>query len=325
LISVSCKKETVEDDSFVIEYPQGFPEMNIPSDNQLTKSRVNLGKKLFFEQILSKDSTVSCASCHLQQFAFAEDTPLSTGVHGRIGQRNTPTLTNIGYAEIFFMDGGVPTMELQILAPIENPDEMDLAIPEAVSRLAAIPLYNELAQKAYGRDFDAFVLTRALASYERTLISGNSKYDQQIYQGKNVFNSSESSGYQLFLDKGCDNCHTGVNLTDNDFHNVGLYEDYFDQGRKRVTTLDEDDGKFKTPTLRNIELTSPYMHDGSISTLEDLVDFLDTGGETHVNKSSLIQPLNLTAQEKIDLVNFLKTFTDTEFINDERHGIFYEY
>lgn len=325
LIISACKKDVVEDDTFVLDQPEGFPAMNIPSDNQLTKSRVNLGKKLFFDQRLSEDSTVSCASCHLQQFAFADDFQISPGVHGNLGFRNTPTLTNIGYADVFFMDGGVPTLELQVLAPIENPDEMNLTMPEAVSRMQAIPEYQELARKAYGRSFDAFVLTRAIAAFERTLVSGNSRYDQHFLQGKNVLNSSELNGYQLFLDKGCADCHSGVNFTDNDFHNVGLYQNYTDIGRKRVTTLDADEGKFKTPNLRNVELTAPYMHDGSVQTLEDLIDFLDTGGENHPNKSSLIQPLNLTAQEKTDLINFLKTLTDTEFINNEKHSIFYEY
>lgn len=315
----------MHNDIFDLSYPIGFPHMLIPTDNQLTKSRVNLGKKLFFETRLSEDSTVSCATCHLQQFAFADDKVLSPGVGGAVGFRNAPTLANIGYADIFFMDGGVPTLELQVLDPIENPVEMNLPIPHAVDRIKAIPEYQKMAQEAYGREFDAFVLTRAIAAYERTLISGNSKYDQQVLQGQNVFTASELNGYQLFLDKGCANCHSGVNFTDYDFHNVGLYQNYSDIGRKRVTTLDADEGKFKTPTLRNIELTAPYMHDGSLTTLEEVVDFLNTGGENHPNKSSLIQPLNLTNQEKTDLVNFLKTLTDWDFIQNEKHSLFYTY
>ncbi|MCB0479036.1 MAG: c-type cytochrome, partial [Crocinitomicaceae bacterium] len=306
-VFVACQKGEIKDDTFVLDYPQGFPTMDIPSDNQLTKSRVNLGKKLFYETRLSEDSTVSCASCHVQQLGFAENKVLSAGVHGNTGFRNTPTLTNIGYAELFFMDGGVPTLELQVLAPISNPDEMNLEIPDAVNRMKAIPEYQKMAQEAYGRDFDAFVLTRAIAAYERTLISGNSPYDQHFLQGKNVLNASELNGYQLFVDKGCVNCHSGFNFTDNDFHNVGLYLNYTDIGRKRVTTLDADEGKFKTPTLRNVELTAPYMHDGSLATLEDVVEFLNTGGEAHPNKSTFIQPMNLTSQEKTDLVNFLRS------------------
>ncbi len=321
----SCNKEEVKDDSFVLEQPEGFPAMQIPSDNQLTKSRVNLGKKLFFDKRLSEDSTVSCASCHLQPMGFADNFQISPGVHGNLGFRNTPTLTNIGYAEIFFMDGGVPTLELQVLNPIENPDEMNMPVPQAIERMAAIPEYQQMALEAYDRPFDAFVLTRAIAAYERTLVSGNSKFDQEVYQGKNVFSQSEQNGYQLFLDKGCADCHSGFNFTDNDFHNIGLYEIYTDIGRKRVTILDSDEGKFKTPTLRNVELTAPYMHDGSLASLEEVVDFLNTGGETHVNKSSLIQPLNLTVSEKADLVAFLKTLTDWDFVNNEKHGIYYTY
>lgn len=323
---LSCNKEQPStDDSFSLDRPEGFPEMNIPSENQLTKSRVNLGKKLFFDKTLSEDSTVSCATCHLQEKAFADNFVISPGVHGNLGFRNTPTLVNIGYAELFFMDGGVPTLELQVLAPIENPDEMNLPIPHAVDRLAAIPEYQDMAQAAYGRAFDAFVLTRAISAFERTLISGNSKYDQQIHQGKNVFTTSEQNGYQLFLDKGCDACHSGINLTDNEFHNIGLYSSYIDIGRKRVTLVNEDEGKFKTPTLRNVELTAPYMHDGSLATLEDVVDFFDTGGHAHTNKSMLVQPLNLSNQEKLDLINFLKTFTDWDFVNDLRHHEYYVY
>lgn len=325
LIFLSCQKDEEDSDAFEMIYPEGFPQMQIPTDNQLTKSRVNLGKKLFFDTRLSLDSTVSCATCHIQEYGFADHFSISPGINGALGFRNTPTLANIGYAESFFMDGGVPTLELQVLAPIENPDEMNLPVPHAVDRMANIPEYQMLAQEAYGRTFDAFVLTRAIAAYERTLISGNSKFDRYYYKGENVFSTSELNGYQLFLDKGCVDCHSGFNFTDNAFYNVGLYTNYTDIGRKRVTTLDEDEGKFKTPTLRNVELNSPYMHDGSLSSLEEVIDHFDSGGKVHANKSSKISALNLTSTEKQDLIHFLKTLTDSEFLHNEKHGIFYEY
>jgi cytochrome c peroxidase len=284
--------------------------------------RVALGKQLFFDKRLSRDSTVSCGSCHFQQHAFADFNQLSTGIDNRKGFRNSPTLVNLGYHPYFFFDGGVPTLELQILAPIEDENEMDFSVPAVIDRLKNDAAIQELSQLAYGRSFDPFVLTRSISAFQRTLISGNSRYDQFYYQGKSsALNDSEKRGMDLFFSNktNCSTCHSGFNFTNYDFANIGLYEFYADSGRTRITLNPADRGKFKTPTLRNIAVTAPYMHDGSINTLEAVIEHFNSGGKNHPSKDTLIKPLNLTATERTDLVNFLKALTDEEFLSNLKY------
>jgi len=321
--SFSCKKEKPDDilinKPYLLEYPTGFQPMNFPEGNELTTLRVALGKQLFFDKRLSRDSTVSCGSCHFQQHAFADFNQLSTGIDNREGFRNSPTLVNLGYHPYFFFDGGVPTLELQILAPIEDENEMDFSVPAVIDRLKNDAAIQELSQLAYGRSFDPFVLTRSIAAFERTLISGNSRFDQYYYQGKSsALNDSEKRGMELFFSNktNCSTCHSGFNFSNYDFTNIGLYEFYADSGRTRITLDPADRGKFKTPTLRNIAVTAPYMHDGSLNTLEVVIEHFNSGGKNHPSKDTLIKPLNLTATEKTDLVNFLKALTDDEFLNN---------
>lgn len=323
LFSFSCKKEKHEDiivnQPYLLQYPVGFQPMNFPSGNELTTLRVALGKQLFFDKRLSRDSTIACASCHFQQHAFADFNQLSIGIENRKGFRNSPTLVNLGYHPYFFFDGGVPTLELQILAPIEDVNEMDFSVPGVVERLKDDAEIQQLSQLAYGRSFDPFVLTRSIAAFERTMISGNSRFDQYYYQGKtNALNDSEKRGMDLFFSNktNCSNCHAGFNFTNYEFANIGLYETYTDSGRTRITLSTADRGKFKTPTLRNIAVTAPYMHDGNINTLEEVIAHFNSGGKNHPSKDVLIKPLNLTTTEKTDLVNFLKTLTDDEFLNN---------
>jgi cytochrome c peroxidase len=220
---------------------------------------------------------------------------------------------NIGYHHAFFADGGIPTLELQVIAPIENPVEMDLPIDSAIERLTKDALYIELFEEAYERKPDLFSLIRAIACYERSLLSGNSSYD--LYQqGKMQLTDSELKGMQLFFSDSlnCSKCHEGFNFTHFSFENNGLYKEYKDQGRQRVTVRPQDEGKFKVPTLRNIQLTAPYMHDGSLSTLDTVIDHYAQGGKHHKNQSELIQGFTLSTQNKTDLINFLNTLTDTE-------------
>ncbi len=318
----SCKTKPIDipnDMPYVLNYPAGFSAMNIPSGNELTVKRIELGRLLFFDNRLSADSTVSCGSCHLRQHAMADDKALSIGINGRVGMRNAPSLANVGYHPNFFKDGGATTLETQILAPIEDENEMGFSVPDALNRLKQIPQYAQLAQIAYGRDFDAFVLTRAIAAFERTMLSGNSRFDQYYHQGKtNALNESEKRGMNLFFSERaqCSGCHSGFDFSDYSFKNIGLYEMYADSGRERVTLNPLDKGKFKTPSLRNVEVTAPYMHDGSVNTLEEVVEHFNSGGKNHPNKDALMQPLGLSAQEKNDLVNFLKSLTDHDFLNN---------
>lgn len=323
LFLFSCRKDKSEDLSlnqpYLLQYPEGFEPMNIPEGNELTNLRISLGKKLFFDKRLSKDSTVSCGSCHFQQHAFADFNKLSTGIENRKGFRNSPTLANLGYHPYFFFDGGVPTLELQILAPIEDVNEMNFSVPGVVERLKNDTEIQQLSQLAYGRNFDPFVLTRSIAAFERTMISGNSRFDQYYYQGKSsALNDSEIRGMNLFFSNktNCSTCHSGFNFTNYEFKNIGLYEIYADSGRTRISLNPADRGKFKTPTLRNIAVTAPYMHDGSLNTLEEVVEHFNSGGKNHENKDALVKPLNLTSTEKTDLVNFLKALTDEEFLKN---------
>ncbi len=320
LFSTSCKP--VEDDLLDRPYnlvlPAGFPTMSIPADNQLTEVRIELGKMLFFDKALSRDSSVSCGSCHLQSHAFSDVVNISSGIEGRKGMRNSPPLFNLGYHPYFFFDGGVPTLELQVLAPVQDVNEMDHEFPFAVQRLAQNPAYQKMAQIAYKRDFDAFVLTRAIGAFERTLVSGNSTYDKYNNGNSSALNESAKRGLALFTSErlSCSGCHSGFNFTDYSFQNNGLYLQYPDSGRMRVTTLPEDRDKFKVPSLRNIALTAPYMHDGSIATLPEVVEHYNNGGAANPNKDPRIKPLTLTSQEKSDLLEFLYSLTDNDFITN---------
>lgn len=318
----ACEKDTQTDTDkpYVLQIPAGFPVPEIPNDNLLTEKRVQLGNLLFFDRALSADSTVACASCHLQSLAFSDGKALSSGVHGALGFRNAPSLGNVAYHPYFLRDGGVSTLEQQVFVPVGDTREMAFSVEGVVERMKQNTQYLSLSETAYHREPDAFVLTRALAAYQRTLITGNSRFDRFYFQDvPSALSESEQRGFQLFESSKthCSRCHSGFDFTDYTFRNIGLYEVYADTGRKRITLLDDDYGKFVVPSLRNVELTAPYMHDGSIATLEDALEHFNSGGKETAHKDSLIQPLNLTANEKRDLLNFLKTLTDVFFIENE--------
>ncbi|MGB1039821.1 MAG: cytochrome-c peroxidase [Flavobacteriales bacterium] len=328
LLLTQCKKEEVStrkfiDEPYFLEIPTGFPVPKIPEDNKLTKYRVALGKKLFFDPILSEDLTISCGSCHFPNKAFSDTSNLSKGVYGRTGIRNSPSLANLAYKNSFFMDGGVPTLELQVIAPIQDHNEMNINILNVIERLKENVEYTRLSKLAYNREPDGFVLTRAISAFERTLISGNSLYDEYINGKLDAFSPSQIRGKNLFFSSktNCSTCHSGFNFTNNTFESIGLYPSYSDSGRMRVTLNESDRNKFIVPSLRNVEVTAPYMHDGSIQTLEEVVDFFDNGGHNSVNKSSLVRKLYLTDTEKGDLVIFLKSLTDTDFLNNTNHSL----
>lgn len=322
LFFASCKKEPVspvDTTPYVLELPPHFPYPDIPEDNQLTEARVTLGKKLFFEPALSVDSSITCGSCHKQSLAFADELPISPGVRGRLGFRNSPTLANLAYLTKVNKDGGVPKLDIQALVPIEDHAEMDLPILHAAERLNADPEYVEAFQRAYGEPANPFTITRALGAFQRTLISANSTYDQYL-MGEVSLNAAAERGRQLFFSDAtnCSSCHGGFNFTENGFFNNGLYETYEDWGRRRVTGLPEDDGVFRVPTLRNIALTAPYMHDGSLPDLQAVLEHYNAGGTTHPNKDSRIRSLGLSTEQLADLEAFLHTLTDTSFLTDHR-------
>lgn len=318
----SCKKDpailVVEDEIMAI--PMGFPLINFPAENSYTKERWQLGKQLFFDKQLSKNNFISCASCHKQNLAFSDDMALSIGDDNTIGTSNAPTLANVAYHPYYTRAGGVFTLEMQILVPIQEHNEFNTNMIDVVEKLNQNIMYQAMAQTAYNRELDAFVITRALATFERSLISGNSRFDDFLYKGNtNALNESEQRGFLLFTSNktNCSSCHSGFNFTNYAFENNGLYENYADSGRMRLTQLPQDRAKFKVPTLRNIALTAPYMHNGGFNTLTDVLEHYNTGGQNHTNKSILIKPLTLTTQEKQDLINFLHSLTDNKFIQNK--------
>lgn len=322
LFVLSCQKDPnhyLENEKMSI--PEGFPAIEFPADNHFTEERWELGKKLFFDKALSKNNTVSCASCHLPQFAFSDTTAFSRGDNNKIGRSNSPSLSNVAYLPYFTRAGGVRTLELQIIVPVQEHDEFNTNIVDVSEKLKNIPAYQALAQQAYNREIDPFVITRAIANFERSFISGNSKYDQYKFQGKNkALSAEEQRGMQLFFNEktNCSSCHSGFNFTNYAFENNGLYEAYADSGRFRLTSLEADRARFKVPSLRNVGVTAPYMHDGSFSSLEEVVAHYNGGGKSHKNKNdNLIKPLGLSTQEQNDLVAFLHSLTDYEFITNK--------
>lgn len=324
LTVIACQKdvpEPVTDPEPLLAVPPGFPAPVFPSGNELTPARWALGKRLFYDPVLSRDSMVSCASCHHASNAFSDTMAFSPGVADRPGARNSPTLANIGYHPYFTREGGVPTLEMQILVPIQEHNEFDFNILLIAERLKRDTAYVRMSREAYDREPDAFVITRSIACFERTLVSGQSRYDAYFFQGKNeALSATEKRGMDLFFSErtNCMQCHTGFNFTNYAFENNGLYADYPDPGRFRLTELESDRARFKVPTLRNVAVTAPYMHDGSLPTLETVVEHYNSGGQPHPNKSSLVRPLGLSAGEKADLLAFLQSLTDEQFVNNPK-------
>lgn len=302
------------DQSFEPRLPPGAPAVTTPIDNGFTLKRVQLGKALFFEKHFSSDRSVSCASCHHPDRAFSDTVALSSGSGGALGFRNAPSLANAAYQPWLFRDGGVPTLEMQVLAPIHDEAEMNSNINTVAEHLRDLEPYRSWSLIAYGRELDPYVITRAIACYERTLVSGWSRYDRFHHEGDDgALTPEEQHGYTLFHSAalGCANCHSGFDLSDHAMHNIGTEMDYTaDPGRFRITLNEADRGKFKTPTLRNVALTAPYLHDGSMATLGGVIDHFASGGQPHPNKSPLMQAFTLTAEEKADLIAFLLTLTD---------------
>ncbi len=321
LFFFSCEKEKfVLPEEPLLAVPVGFPAPIFPEGNELTAARWELGKRLFFDPIMSKDGTVSCASCHLPEQAFTDGKQVSQGVEGRAGFRNAPTLANVAYHPYYTREGGVPTLEMQILVPIQEHAEFDMNILEIAELLAADSSYVQQSQTAYGRIPDAFVITRSIACFERTILSGNSPYDR-FSNGKNsALTDAEKRGMELFFSQelACAECHSGFNFTGYSFENNGLYDTYADPGRFRLTGKEGDRALFKVPSLRNVGVTAPYMHDGSMQTLEAVVAHYNSGGKNHPHKSHLVKQLGLNQKEKDDLVAFLKALTDPHFLENPK-------
>ena len=273
--------------------------MPVPEDNPITSENVELGRRLFQDRRLSRDGRVACVSCHDPRRAFSSSQAQAIGVFNRKGRRNAPALINRAWGRAFFWDGRTPTLEEQVLEPIQDPNEMDLALAEAERRLG----------------LDATTIARALASYVRSVLSGDAPYDRFINGDRGALSQEQQRGLQIFRGKGnCAACHVGPTFSDERPHNTGVAWRagvFTDPGRVGVTNRPEDRGAFKTPTLREVARTSPYMHDGSLRTLEEVVSFYSDGGRRNPTLDPEIRPLRLTSAERRALVAFLKSLSGT--------------
>lgn len=312
--------EGIAEPEFNLNLPSGFPQMYIPADNPLSASKISLGRHLFFDKRLSRDSTVSCGTCHIPSLAFSDSgMQFSRGVRDQRTLRNSPSLTNTGYNLSFFWEGGVPSLELQALAPILAPHEMDMNTDTLILRIKDDPVYKELFYRAFGTEtITIAMITKALASFQRTMVSSNSPFDRYRNGNTSAISADAVKGMELFFgEKGdCFHCHNGFNFTDNTFHNTSLEPGFSDEGRYLITGFTTDRGKFKTPTLRNVELTPPYMHNGSVRTLREVVVHYNSGGKGNPNADILMRPLGLSDSEVDQLVEFLRALTDDTFNNN---------
>jgi len=300
---------------FVSDYDccanDSYVNFHLPKD-QIEQQKINLGRKLFFDKRLSEDNTVSCVNCHKPGLAFTDGKKVSEGVEGRLGFRNSPTLLNLAEATIFMFDAEIKSLEEQAIVPIQDHNEMNIAMGDLIKKLSKDPDYKKKAKLLFDREFDALVLTESLAAFQRSLDSKNSLFDDFINSNDStLLSQGELNGWKLFNDLKCIECHEYPNFTNYQAMNIGLYMDYGeDQGRYRVTHDSSDMGKFKTPSLRNIEITSPYMHDGSIDELQDAISIHTRNFKMHPNKDFRITKANLTPEQEKNILSFLKTLTD---------------
>jgi len=284
-----------------------------PADNPLTPAGIALGRRIFQDRRFSRDGTLSCAVCHDPSRAFANSRVVAPGPDGSTGRRNVPTLINRAYGESFFWDGRAESIEQQVLQPLLNPAEMAMTPYAVVATARGDRRYVRQFLAAYGREPRLDDVARALASYVRTIRSGNSPYDRFRSGVKGALTEREQRGMRLFFGKGrCGSCHAGANLTDERFHNTGVsFRDgrLLDPGRFVVTRNPAELGAFKTPTLREIARTAPYMHDGSQSTLENVVEYYDRGGNANAGLDTILRPIGLSLEDKRALAAFLRALS----------------
>ncbi|WNJ20129.1 cytochrome c peroxidase [Pontibacter sp. G13] len=306
-----------------LEVPDHFPAIPTNSDNPLTQAKIDLGKKLFYDPMLSIDGSISCGSCHLAANGFADPSPVSEGVSGRTGSKNAMAIQNLAYAPFLFWDGRAENLEEQALLPIQDHLEMAMPLDTLVARLSAHPTYPEEFAYAFGGEITARKIGQAIASFEKTMLSYNSKFDRfRQSEDSTIFTELEWKGYKLFFDETpglqhpeCFHCHGGFNFDDARFLDNGIGF-AADPGRYEVTQFIQDYGKFKVPTLRNIEHTAPYMHDGSFPTLESVLDHYQRKGLRLGQQDPLISAIYITEEDKAALIAFLKTLSDPDFLQN---------
>ncbi len=328
LLLFSCTKEDyiqfhVDNPEIKIAIPLDFPEVNQAFyKNKPTQYGVQLGKKLFNDKRLSTDNSISCASCHLQTSAYADNNKQAIGVYNTLGLRNTPPLQNLAFMDFYNWDGSKLSLEKQAIVPIITPEEMNASIGEVIEKLKDDPEYTELLIKAFGDEkMTPDRIYKSIAQFEYTLISNNSKYDK-VMQGMAVFKENEKRGYAIFKNK-CVSCHSTALFTDQSFRNIGfpINENSNEAGRARVTGNMEDYMSFRVPSLRNIEYTAPYGSFGQFNSLKELLDYLDKGVIASDNLDPIFKNNNnripLNDDEKLDLIAFMKTLSDKTFTHQE--------
>jgi len=291
-----------------------LPVVPVPADNPQTDAKIRLGAQLYFDTRLSADNTISCATCHDPRTGWANPHPTDTGIRGQVGGRNSGTVINSAYMRFQFWDGRAGSLEEQALGPIHNPIEMGETLENVVQKLSAIPGYRDQFNQVFGTDVNTEGIAKAIAAFERSIISGPSPYDRWLAGEKTAMSPAAVKGLHLFNGKAhCTPCHSGPLFSDQSFHNLGAGMDLPkpDLGRFDHTKDPADTGRFKTPTLRNIDQTPPYLHTGAEKTLMDVVEFYDRGGIRNSHLDPLMVPLGLTRGEKEDLVEFLKALTGT--------------
>jgi cytochrome c peroxidase len=304
--------------------PAGFPLLEgatgTPTEDATREARAQLGKRLFFDKRLSRSNAVACGTCHRPALAFAQPTAVSTGIDGRRGVRNAPSLVNLAWTRHLFWDGRVSTLEEQAGLPIENPDEMGLSLGEAVRRLEADGSYRQAFATAYAGPPSEERLRGALASFVSTLVSGQTPYDRFLRGDESALDAVARRGLKLFFSDraACFHCHPAGPLTNDGFFDNGTFVAGGDPGRAAITGRAGDLGKFRVPGLRNVAVTAPYMHDGSVATLEEVVEQYARGGRGDPHTDAVIAPLALTGEEKADLLAFLRALTDERFLSDPR-------
>lgn len=316
-IPVPPPGETLASGGYTVVLPLGLQAASayIPETNPLSQARIDLGRKLYFDTRLSASNDVSCATCHDPDKGFSDARPVSAGAGGRLGGRNSPTVINRLFSKEQFWDGRAADLEDQALGPIQNPIEMGHTLPGMIAGLQGIGPYAPEFERAFGSPgITPDRVAMAIAAYERTVVAGNAPFDRHQAGETTAMSEAAIRGMALFNDPqrgNCVTCHAGFNFTDESYHNlgVGMDREFPDLGRYTVTKQDVDRGAFKTPTLRNVTQTSPYMHDGSEATLQDVIALYDRGGKPNKWLSQEIKPLRLGDQEKADLLAFLEALT----------------
>ncbi len=312
LVAISAK--AAEQKGFMPQIPMGLDQdqFYVPKDNPLTKEKIELGRFLFFDKRLSKNNTIACSSCHIPELAFTDGQPVSAGVNHQQGGRSAPIAINRAFSKAQFWDGRATTLEDQSVGPFTNPIEHGFAdYPEMIVKMNKIEGYKKEFKEAFGGEISVETIGKAIASFQRTLLSGNSPFDRHDIGGdEKALSPAAIPGLDLFRNKArCTKCHSGFNFSDEKFHNLGIGFDNsaVDTGRFHVTKDIKDMGAFKIPTLREISRTAPYMHDGRFPTLMDVVNFYNQGGVKNPFQDPLIIPLDLTGNEKQDLLEFLRS------------------